>query len=372
MNKKKKILIFTRHTIPGGVQRFLINILREFNIDNKNFEYFVTHSTCNIKEENNDNINYIEVKAKSKLFFDYIQTFKYILKIKPDIIIYPANIIPFTHFFLKKLKFNITYDLGYFVPELNAYKSGDTLYMKTFIPYSCRKSTRTFAISEATKKDIVSRIGINPEKIIVCPLAVEKAFMIIEDEISLNETIRKFNINQPYLFYAGSLSPRKNLKNIISAFDRLINKIPHTLVLTGNIAWKSTEIYEIMKTIPNDRLKLVGNVSETDLVNLYNKADLFLYPSLYEGFGLPILEAQACGCPVLTSNVTSCPEVAGNSALVVNPYDIDEIANGILKIVKDTDYKQNLIKLGFDNIKRYNWQKTARVILDNLTEKEKN
>jgi glycosyltransferase involved in cell wall biosynthesis len=105
-------------------------------------------------------------------------------------------------------------------------------------------------------------------------------------------------------------------------------------------------------------------VDEDDLPKIYNLADLLLFPSLYEGFGLPILEAQACGCPVLTSNVTSCPEVAGDGAHIVDPYSVDEIRDGILKIIKDNNYKEQLIKKGFENIKRFSWEKSARKILE--------
>jgi glycosyltransferase involved in cell wall biosynthesis len=112
------------------------------------------------------------------------------------------------------------------------------------------------------------------------------------------------------------------------------------------------------------RVIKIGFVDEDDLPKIYNLADLLLFPSLYEGFGLPILEAQACGCPVLTSNVTSCPEVAGDGAHIVDPYSVDEIRDGILKIIKDNNYKEQLIKKGFENIKRFSWEKSARKILE--------
>jgi glycosyltransferase involved in cell wall biosynthesis len=105
-------------------------------------------------------------------------------------------------------------------------------------------------------------------------------------------------------------------------------------------------------------------VDEDDLPKIYNLADLLLFPSLYEGFGLPILEAQACGCPVLTSSVTSCPEVAGNGAHIVDPYSIDEIREGTLKILKDNIYKEQLIQKGLENVKKFSWEKTANKILE--------
>jgi len=366
MNKTKKVLIFTRHIIPGGVERFLLNIFREFNNNPNQFTFYITHTTDNIIEPINTRLHYILVKTKSKLWFDYVLSLKYIFKIKPDIIIYPINIIPFTHYFIRKPRFNIMYDLGYFVPELNAYKTADTLYMKTFIPFSCRVSTKTFSISEATKTDLVTRLKIKSERIIVCPLAVEPLFRVIGKHEAYQHLAEKYKVSAPLLFYAGSLTPRKNLKNIILAFNKISDKVNHILCLTGNIAWKSAEIDTLLAQIPEHRKLLTGNISEDELVLFYNAADVFLYPSLYEGFGLPILEAQACGCPVLTSNVTSCPEVAGDSAHIVNPNQITEISDGILKIISDQTYKNSLIAKGFNNIKRYSWRQTSQIILNTI------
>jgi len=135
------------------------------------------------------------------------------------------------------------------------------------------------------------------------------------------------------------------------------------LYITGSLTWGADNIQAYIAEKLKDRVVILGYVEEEELMSLYSLAEMFLYPSLCEGFGLPILEAQACGCPVLTSNVTACPEVAGDGAHIVNPYSVEEIQAGMLKILQDEEYKHKLITRGFENIKRFSWKKTAEEIL---------
>ncbi len=224
---------------------------------------------------------------------------------------------------------------------------------------SCQYGDLVLAVSNFTRQDLENRFNINAEKIAVINEGVEERFQVIKDEQRLNKTLSKYNLEKRFLFYSGSLSPRKNLKRVIEAFKNIKNDIPHDLVLTGTQQWGSHELDSNL----GDRLKVIGYVGEDELVDLYNSADLYLYPSLYEGFGLPILEAQRCGCPVLTSNITSCPEVAGEGALIVDPYSAEEIAAGILKILQDHIYRDELIEKGYKNLERYSWRQTAKQIL---------
>jgi glycosyltransferase involved in cell wall biosynthesis len=138
----------------------------------------------------------------------------------------------------------------------------------------------------------------------------------------------------------------------------------HDLVITGDSIWGENEIQKYINGNQlRERVKILGYVPEEDLIALYSAADLFIYLSLYEGFGLPILEAQACGCPVLTSDITSCPEVAGDGAHLVDPYSVAEISDGIKEILLNEKYRQAIIKKGNENVKKFFWQKTAKSIL---------
>lgn len=135
------------------------------------------------------------------------------------------------------------------------------------------------------------------------------------------------------------------------------------MYITGLKNWNSDEIFPYIEKNLKGRVKILGYISEEELIAFYQIAEIYIYPSLYEGFGLPILEAQACGCPVLTSSETSCPEVAGKGALIVNPYSVDSIADGIYSILDNSRMRKKLINAGYENLKRFSWSKTTSLII---------
>lgn len=363
-----KICFIARGLNDGGVQRMILNLLKEFENYQQDSFYVLTDREDFMDKFKKLKIVYI--KNKNKIFWDYFQSLPVIKKIKPDCIIYPKNIIPLTHLLLPAKKINVIHDLGYFEKNLNAYKTLDTIYMKTFMKLSCQIANKTIAVSEFTKKDIINRLNINSKKITTILEAVEEEFKQIKDKNMLQKVIKKYDLKLPFIFYCGSLSPRKNLIRSLKAFNKIKDKIPHNFYLTGNTKWAEDKTLEFINKNENlsKRVKILGYLPNQELVVLYNLADFLLFPSLYEGFGLPILEAQACGCPVLTSNATSCPEVADDSAHLVDPYSIDDIKNGILKISKDKNYKKELIKKGFENVKRFSWEKTAQGFLKEIND----
>ncbi len=360
--KKHKICIIARGITRGGVCRYLKNTLIELD-KKKSYQIILITNSIIFKEYKYKNIITIFSKTKNKIVFDYFTSFNLIKKINPDIIIYPKNIIPLFHFFLKTKKINIIHDLGYFENKISAYPFLNTLFIKIFMRVSCLISNRIIAVSESTKKDIINRLKIKKQKITVVYEGVESNFKTLNKD-KAKILVRKYNIQMPFLFYSGSISPRKNLLNILKAFNLIKNKIPHNLYITGLKTWSSGSIFDYIKKNLNTRVKILGYVSENELIALYNLADLYLYPSLYEGFGLPILEAQACGCPVLTSNVTSCPEIAGKGAIFVCPHNITQIANKTEKILNDKKLKNSIIAKGYKNIKLFSWKKCAKEVLN--------
>jgi glycosyltransferase involved in cell wall biosynthesis len=357
-----KIGFIARGLTNGGVTRFIDNVLKEFD-KRKNIDFYLF--TDNKKYLNYfSNIKVVFVSNKNKLFWDYFKILPYLKKYNLDLIIYPKNIIPLTHLLIHAKKYNIIHDLGYFEKDLNAYKFWDTFYMTSLMKISCKMADKILAVSEFTKEDIVSRFNIEAEKIGVANEAVENDFKVIKDEKYLNKIQEKYNLKQPFLFYCGSISPRKNVLRMLKAFNEIKNEIPHNFYLTGRSEWNNEEVYNYIKQNNlTNRVEKIGFVEDEDLPALYNLADLLLFPSLYEGFGLPILEAQACGCPVVTSNVTSCPEVAGEGAEIVNPYEEKEISNAVKKILNNDNYKKKLIERGFINFKKYSWQNVAKNII---------
>lgn len=368
----KRIAVIARGLTKGGVTRFILSILDQYEMENSSeYKIIIFHDDTFLEYDHYENLEKVYLPGKNhrigKFIWDYFKLPFLLYKYKLDAIIYPKNIILITHFFLKAKKYNVIHDLGYFEKSFAIYKFLDRVYMKLCMKLSCLMATKVFAVFQATKDKIIQFFHIDPDKIIVTQEGIEPHFTKITDAKRVQEVIEKYNIKLPFLFYCGSISPRKNLLRIMQAFSNLKEKIPHNLYLTGKYEWHSHEIFQIIKenNLENRVIRL-GFVEEEDLPVLYSLADAFLYLSLYEGFGLPILEAQACECPLLVSNTTSCPEVAGADAYLIDPYSVEDIKDGISHLLQDEDMRIKTVQAGKENIKRFSWGKTAHIILKNL------
>lgn len=340
----------------------ILNLLECFDTCHE-YKFFVFTDSKEL-EGKYKNIEIIYIDSNSRLLWDYWYSCRKIKDYSIDVIFYPKNIIPISHFFLKSKKINMIMDLAHFEEKFKSYKFFDTVYMKSLMGISCNFASHVLAISHNTKSDIVNKLNIDKRKITVVPLAVSGDFKRINNSHFLDKLCKKYLVDKPFLFYCGSISPRKNLLRLFKAYCNILDQIPHNFYMSVTDSWGDIVIDKSMRDQLKDRLVVLPHLEKNELIAMYSLADAYLYPSLYEGFGLPILEAQACGCPVLTSNVTSCPEVAGEGALFVDPYSIPSIQEGLLRIVRDLDLRDRLIKLGFENLKRFSWEKSAEQMLD--------
>jgi glycosyltransferase involved in cell wall biosynthesis len=221
------------------------------------------------------------------------------------------------------------------------------------------------SISHHTKYDMLKHFKIPEDKIKVIHLAANECYKPLkEDEIyKINE---KYSLNHPYILYVGGLEPKKNIPTLLKAFYKLKkHDVNHKLVITGEKRWNYKSIFEtIDKLNLQKEVIFTGYIPDEDLPALYNAADLFVYPSLYEGFGLPPLEAMACGTPVITSNTSSLPEVVGDAGIMVNPYDIDELTNKMYKVLTNEGLTEELSKKGLERAKLFSWKKCAEETLN--------
>ena len=223
--------------------------------------------------------------------------------------------------------------------------------------------------AEATKRDAVARLRLPPERITVIPLAVDERRFYPRPHDEVERVLARYGLRQPYVLHVGSyVGPsdgNKNTANILRAFD-LFSRDPnaaHSLYIAGK--WSPSAIQELHAAYPrlvdSGRLRVLGYVPDDDLPALYGGADLFVYPSLLEGFGLPILEAMRCGCPVLTSTVSSLPEVAGDAALLVDPRDSEAIADGLALVAGDAELRADLVARGLRRAGEFSWARTAEL-----------
>ena len=217
--------------------------------------------------------------------------------------------------------------------------------------------------SISTKQDCIKLLNIPEKRIRVIPLAADERYRPIKKkEPIIQEMMNEYNIKYPFILFVGTLEKRKNVPTLIKAFYKLKkSKLEHKLVIVGGKGWKYSQIFDLIEELKLQKdVIFTDYVSDEDLVKLYNTADLFVYPSLYEGFGLPPLEAMACGCPVITSNTSSLPEVVGDAGIMIDPYDIDSLKESMLKILTDSELREEMSRKSLERAEIFSWKKTAK------------
>ncbi len=280
----------------------------------------------------------------------------------PDLLFVPAHVLPIVH---PRRSVVTIHDLGYlYYPE--AHRLLDRLYLDLSTRYNARAATHLIADSLATKRDLIEHYSIELNKItVVYPGYEEATFQPVRDG-ELIETVKvRYDIVGDYILFVGTLQPRKNLTRLIQAFSNLQSPISNIqLVIAGKKGWLYEKIFrQVEERGLEGRVVFTAYVPETDLPALLSGARLFVFPSLYEGFGLPVLEALACGTPVVCSNVSSLPEVAGDAAVLVDPLDVEEMTAAIERVLGDEKLRAGLIERGFEKAKKFSWEKCAHETL---------
>ncbi|AIZ63625.1 hypothetical protein PK28_07845 [Hymenobacter sp. DG25B] len=243
-------------------------------------------------------------------------------------------------------------------------------YYHYFAPRFARASARVVAVSEATKQDLIHTYQIPADRIRVVYNAADDHFQPQPPQVQ-QDTRDRFSAGKPYFLFVGALQPRKNLVNLLRAFDlfKLRTGSPAKLLIVGRTAWQAGPIFEVYRTLQHRRdVHLTGRVTEEELVQLYAAALATTYVPYFEGFGIPIIEAQACGCPVITSNCSSLPEVAGGAAQLVDPFSVESIAEGLALVHSSAPRRQELVCLGHENTRRFSWDQSAAQLWQVLLE----
>ncbi|MDO8565994.1 MAG: glycosyltransferase family 1 protein [Candidatus Moranbacteria bacterium] len=292
----------------------------------------------------------------------------------PDVLFIPAHTVPLVH---PKKTIVTIHGLEYEFCK-KGYAWWERLYMHFSIRYSCRVASTVVCVSENTKRDVMKLYGVAEEKIKViyegystCHSERSEEPRNIQESDTKDGIPRQArdDVKKPYLLFTGRLETRKNIVRIIEAFEILKEKycIPHQLVLVGKPGYGYERIkYQVSSIKYKSDVIELGYVSEGEKWELLKNADVFLFPTLYEGFGLPVLEAQSVGVPVVVSSISSLPEVAGSGAVLVDPLSVESIAEGIEKVLSDKGLRDDIIEKGLKNVGRFSWQKCAEEIVELL------
>ncbi|OGS03928.1 MAG: hypothetical protein A2204_03215 [Elusimicrobia bacterium RIFOXYA1_FULL_47_7] len=293
-----------------------------------------------------------------RVLWEHFYLPKQLKKLKIDVFHEPSFISPF----FKSCPTIITvYDLAYlFCPDCYTFRN--RAYLGAMLSRSVSTSEYIIAISENTKSDILKHFRVPDNKVKVIYCGVNELFKKTNDTLKVDSIRKKYGITKDYILNVSLISPRKNLIALMQAFKnaRQSGRIDAQLVIAGGKGWLYEKIIAYAKSsgFENDII-FTGYVTDDELLHLYNGARLFAFPSVYEGFGLPLLEAMACGCPVISSNTSSMPEVCGEAALYFNPKNLAEISEAIDRVINDVGLSNSLINKGLEQVKKFSWGKAA-------------
>jgi glycosyltransferase involved in cell wall biosynthesis len=288
---------------------------------------------------------------------------------QPDVFFTPAHVIPWSY---RGPAVATIHDLGYrHFPD--AHPTRQRLYLEWSTRHNARRGRLVIADSQATRADLVRFYGIEEEKIAVIYPGPTPGLTPVTGANALRDVTRKYGFREPYFLFLSTLQPRKNVVRLIGAYDRYVADATaplQRLVLAGKMGWRADPIIAALSALPYPNYATIhtpGYVAEEDKAALLSGATALLYPSLYEGFGFPVLEAQQCGTPVLTARNSSLAEVAGEGALYVDAHSTRAIQEGMERLAADDALRSRLRKAGFANAQRFSWQQTARETLALLT-----
>lgn len=276
-------------------------------------------------------------------------------RVKPDV-------VHFTNY-LAPLAAGAPYVVSFHDMSLSLFPQYHTLKKRvltaSLLASVARRARLVLTPSSSSQEDVIRLLGLDRHRVRRIPYAAPDRFRPAEEG---PERLQTYGIRPPYFLYVGTIEPRKNLPRMLRAFSRLTSKLPdHRFVLVGQKGWKYDELLrEAARPELRDRLILPGYVPEADLPLLYTHAEAFVYPSLYEGFGFPVVEAMACGTPVLTSASSSLTEIADGAALLVDPHDESALASCLEALATDSALRADLRTKGLARVKEYSWERTAR------------
>jgi len=240
-------------------------------------------------------------------------------------------------------------------------------YLLQAVPASVRRADIVLADSECTRADLIELLGADPDRVEVVYAGVGQRFQRVRDDNLLRDVRERYNLPKRFILGLGTLQPRKNFRRLVRAYAMTQGQIANEirLVIAGAKGWMYDGIFRSVEELGlRDAVRFPGYVADDDLPALYSMADLFVFPSLYEGFGMPPLEAMACGTPVVTSNASSLPEVVGDAALVVDPLDVAALADAMGHLLTDRDLRENMARRGVEQARLFTWTRAAASLLD--------
>lgn len=366
MNYKKRIAVNTRFLIKNkleGIGLFTYEALKHITQTHPDIEfYFLFDRPYDAEFIFGENVKPVVLFPQARHPFLWYWWFEisvkgWLAKNKPDLFLSPDG---YCCLQTKVPQVMVIHDLAF--EHFNDHVYGLThRYYKYFTPRFAHKSNRIATVSEYSKSDIAKLYGIAPGKIDVVYNGAKEVYKPVSDEVK-NKVKAQYASGCNYFLYVGSIHPRKNIKNLLLAFEQFKTETSSNfkLILAGRKAWDFEDVEEAYSKMKfKEDVKFMGHMPPADLANITASAFAMVYVSLFEGFGIPIVEAMSCDVPVITSNTTSMPEVAGEAALLINPLSIVDVAGAMKKLATDEKLREDLILKGKTQLQKFSWQLTG-------------
>lgn len=350
----------------SGIGTYTENLLKELlNLDNKN-NYTIFWAGENYEQYKRKNSTIVFTSKKHGMFYENFYYPSYLESNNIEMHHIPQNGIGLTKDYYIPSIVTIHDLIPYILPQTCG-QGYLTRFLKD-MPFILEKTKGILTVSEYSKQDILKFFPNFPsEKIFVTPLAANSSYKPLDKLQCKDYLKKKYKIDSPYILYIGGFSARKNVKGLLLSFKDIYSSLPsdYKLVFCGSVRDEGEKLKELCKELGlEDKVIFTGFVPDEDLPIFYNSSSLFVYPSLYEGFGLPPLEAMSCKTPVIASNTTSIPEVTKDSAILINPLNKDELSDAIINVINSSSVSEELSIKGYENSKKFSWQKTAKLTLD--------
>ncbi|MBI5417931.1 glycosyltransferase family 4 protein [Candidatus Poribacteria bacterium] len=349
----------------GGPRTYTIGLIKALaEIDNNNkYIVFTDKKDPFLKIENIELVNVNLPFTNALPYWDQIKLPLSINDKKIDIFHHTKNVMPE---FIKCKSVVTIHDMAIFLfPK--TFTFAPRTYYHYYIMRAIQKADLILTVSENSKKDIINLSKIKEDKVKVVPNGVSEIYKKIDDIEKLKKLRLALDLPEHMILYVGTIQPRKNVDILIRAFNNLkkSKKIPHKLVIVGRRGWMVNEIDSLIDELDlKSEIKFIRSIQETELPIYYNLAEIFAYPSSYEGFGLTPLEAMACGAPVITSNVSSLPEVTGDAAVLIEPRNIEALTDALNTLITDSKLREELSQKGLQRSKQFSWKSSAKLTLE--------
>lgn len=341
----------------GGINVYTVNLIENILKLDSETEYLFLYYDKNSLGcyASYTNVKEIWINAPTKLLWDQIGVPSVLRRENVDIVFNPKLSIPLI---TKSKKLLMIHGAEQFAVP-NAFQWFDRIYTRMAMPLYAKVADKILATTRLGIEDLSHYLGVDRNKFDFVHEGVHKRFKLLPEE-QLNTVRQKYRLPPKYILFIGGLYPLKNFKRIVAAFKTICHRIEHKLVVVGFKRFKvHREIESAKNLMKHGKIMMAGFVPDEDLPAFYNMADCLVFPSLYEGFGLPVLEAMACNCPVVASKSGCTKEITQDAAFLVDPYNESEIAKGLIKVITNSNLRENLIEKGEKRVRQFSWEKCA-------------